>query len=85
LSKKELAAAVAVDPYLNAVQVKFTYAITCHKSQGGQWAVVFLDQGYLQDSNWDISYVKWLYTGMTRATSELYLVNFLPEFFAWDA
>jgi ATP-dependent exoDNAse (exonuclease V) alpha subunit len=84
LSKKELAAAISADPYLNAVQIKFTYAITCHKSQGGQWAVVFLDQGYLKESIRDISYMKWLYTGMTRATRELYLVNFLSEFFAGD-
>lgn len=84
LSKKDLAAAIAADPFLNAVQIKFTYAITCHKSQGGQWDAVFLDQGYLKDSIQDISYMKWLYTGMTRATRELYLVNFLPEFFGGE-
>ena len=84
LSKKDLAAAIAADPYLNAVQVKFTYAITCHKSQGGQWHAVFLEQGYLKESIRDISYMKWLYTGMTRATRELYLVNFLPEFFGGE-
>ncbi|MBR9998046.1 MAG: AAA family ATPase [Cyclobacteriaceae bacterium] len=81
LSGRELAAAIALDPYLNAIQIKFTYAITCHKSQGGQWPVVFLDQGYLKDSIQDIGYMRWLYTGMTRATRELYLVNFLSEFF----
>lgn len=84
LSKKEMGKALSNDPYLNALQIKFTYAITCHKAQGGQWEVVFLDQGYLPDSNRDISYMRWLYTGMTRATKELYLVNFLPEFHGGD-
>jgi len=84
LSKNEQREAIATDPYMNALHIKFTYAITCHKSQGGQWAAVFLDQGYLQESFRDINYMRWLYTGMTRATRELYLVNFLPEFFEKD-
>ena len=84
LSGNELGKALSNDPYLNALQIKFTYAITCHKAQGGQWDVVFLDQGYLPESGRDISYMKWLYTGMTRATKELYLVNFLPEFYGRD-
>lgn len=82
LSNNDLRKAISTDPYLNALQIKFTYAITCHKAQGGQWSVVFLDQGYLPESNRDIGYMRWLYTGMTRATRELYLVNFLPEFYA---
>ena len=81
LTKNELAKVLAKDPYLNALQIKFMYAITCHKSQGGQWDIVFLEQGYLQESMRNISYMRWLYTGITRATQELYLVNFLPEFF----
>jgi exodeoxyribonuclease-5 len=81
LTGKEIREAIAGDPYLNALQIKFTYAITCHKSQGGQWPAVFLDQGYLPDSFRDINYMRWLYTGMTRATRELYLVNFLSDFF----
>ncbi len=80
LTKIELAKVLAKDPYLNALQIKFMYAITCHKSQGGQWDIVFLDQGYLQESMRNIGYMRWLYTGITRATQELYLVNFLPEF-----
>jgi exodeoxyribonuclease-5 len=81
MSKKELGKALSGDPYLNALQIKFTYAITCHKAQGGQWTVVFLDQGYLTESIRDLNYMRWLYTGMTRATRELYLVNFLSEFY----
>ncbi len=81
LPKKDQLVKLAGDPYLNALQVKFTYAITCHKSQGGQWPAVFLDQGYLKEDMKDISYLRWLYTGMTRATEELYMVNFNAEFF----
>lgn len=78
---RELKEALASDPYLNALQVKFTYAITCHKSQGGQWPAVFLDQGFLKEDMIDSGYLRWLYTGITRATKELYLVNFNPDFF----
>lgn len=69
------------DPYLNALQVKFAYALTCHKAQGGQWKAVFVDQGYLQEDQVDRDFVRWLYTAITRATEELYLVNFSPTFF----
>ena len=69
------------DPYLNALQVKFAYALTCHKSQGGQWDAVFVDQGYLREDMVDKDYQRWLYTAMTRATQELFLVNFSPKFF----
>jgi exodeoxyribonuclease-5 len=81
ISKKEFNQAMSEDPYLNALQIKFKYAITCHKSQGGQWPVVFLDQGFLRKETIDISYLRWLYTGITRATKELYLVNFHEDFF----
>jgi exodeoxyribonuclease-5 len=81
ISKKEFNQAMAEDPFLNALQIKFTYAITCHKSQGGQWPIVFLDQGYLRNDSIDISFLRWLYTGITRATRELYLVNFQDGFF----
>jgi exodeoxyribonuclease-5 len=81
ITKKEFNRAMAEDPFLNALQIKFTYAITCHKSQGGQWPVVFLDQGYLRNDSIDISFLRWLYTGITRATKELYLVNFKESFF----
>lgn len=69
------------DPYFNALQVKFAYAITCHKSQGGQWASVFLDHGYLTEELLDRSFFRWLYTGFTRASEKLSLVNFDTHFF----
>ncbi|MGB3180148.1 MAG: AAA family ATPase [Cyclobacteriaceae bacterium] len=80
-SKTERMKAVRKDPYLNALQVKFAYALTCHKSQGGQWKAVFVDQGYLPDEQVDKEYIRWLYTAVTRAKSELYLVNFHSKFF----
>jgi len=63
------------DPYFNALQVKFAYAVTCHKAQGGQWAHVYLDQGYMTDDMLTPDYLHWLYTAFTRATERLYLVN----------
>ena len=69
------------DPFLNALQVKYAYALTCHKSQGGQWNAVFIDQGFLNENQVNREYVRWLYTGVTRATNELFLVNFHPNFF----
>ena len=66
--------------YFNALQVKFSYAITCHKSQGGQWDTVFVEQPYLPDGiNKD--YLRWLYTAITRAKSKLYLIGFKNEMF----
>jgi exodeoxyribonuclease-5 len=67
--------------YYNALQVKFSYAITCHKSQGGQWPIVFIDQGYLKEENIDEGFIKWLYTALTRATEKVYLINFNEKFF----
>ncbi|PBQ34485.1 ATP-dependent endonuclease [Sphingobacteriaceae bacterium] len=69
-------------PYYNALQVKFSYAITCHKSQGGQWPVVFIDQGFLKDENVDHGFTRWLYTAITRATERIYLINFNEHFFS---
>lgn len=63
------------DDYYNALQVKFGYAITCHKAQGGQWAYIYLDQGYMTDEMLTPDYIHWLYTAFTRATEHLYLVN----------
>ena len=80
-SKKEFREAMKKDPYLNALQVKFAYALTCHKSQGGQWEAVFVDQGYLTEEMLDREYIRWLYTAVTRATKELYLINFNKNFF----
>lgn len=63
------------DDYYNALQVKFGYAITCHKAQGGQWVHIYLDQGYMTDEMLTPDYIHWLYTAFTRATEHLYLVN----------
>lgn len=63
------------DKYYNAMQIKFGYAVTCHKAQGGQWAHIYLDQGYMTDEMLTPDYIHWLYTAFTRATEHLYLVN----------
>ena len=76
--KAERMRKMKTDPYYNALQVKYAYAITCHKAQGGQWKNVFLDQGYLSADYLTPEYYRWLYTAFTRATHTLYLVNF-PE------
>jgi len=73
---------VLKNPHFNALQVKYAYAVTCHKSQGGQWANVFLDQGYLTEEMLDQGYFRWLYTALTRATEKVYLLNFKDEFFS---
>ncbi|WP_268034742.1 ATP-dependent DNA helicase [Algoriphagus sp. PAP.12] len=80
-NKNERQELIRKDPYLNALQVKFAYALTCHKAQGGQWQAVFVDQGYLPDDKIDKDFLRWLYTAVTRASEELYLVNFSPTFF----
>lgn len=69
------------DPFLNAVQVKFAYSLTCHKTQGGQWKVVLVDQGFLPDDAVDKEFLRWLYTAITRATEKVYLINFKNEMF----
>lgn len=72
---------VRTNPYFNALQVKFAYALTCHKTQGGQWEDVFIDQGYLNDEMIDPEYLRWLYTALTRATGKVYLLGFKEIFF----
>jgi len=72
---------VKKDPYFNALQVKFAYAVTCHKAQGGQWESVFVEQGYVTDEMINSEFLRWLYTALTRATQKLYLVNFNKSFF----
>ena len=67
------------DRYYNALQVKFAYAVTCHKAQGGQWAHIYLDQGYMTDDMLTPDYIHWLYTAFTRATEKLFLVNWPKE------
>ncbi|GAB2773718.1 ATP-binding domain-containing protein [Rhabdobacter roseus] len=80
-SKKERLEALRKDPYLNALQVKFAYALTCHKSQGGQWSAVFIDQGYLPEEQINPEFIRWLYTAITRATDEVFLMNFHAHFY----
>ena len=74
--KKERMKKMKADPYYNALQVKYAYAVTCHKAQGGQWKNVFLDQGYITDDYLTPDYFRWLYTAFTRATGMIYLVNY---------
>jgi ATP-dependent exoDNAse (exonuclease V) alpha subunit len=71
------------DKYYNALQVKFAYAATCHKAQGGQWTHVYIDQGYMTDDMLTTDYIHWLYTAFTRATEHLYLVNW-PKTLTFD-
>ena len=79
-TKRERMKKMKEDPFYNALQVKYAYAVTCHKAQGGQWKRVFLDQGYMTEDMLSPDYFRWLYTAFTRATHRLYLVN-LPEEF----
>lgn len=79
--KKDRYEAILKDPYFNALQVKYAYAVTCHKSQGGQWKHVFIDQGYLNEDILGPDYYRWLYTALTRTTDKAYLVNFNDAFF----
>ena len=77
--KRERMKKMKADPYYNALQVKYAYAVTCHKAQGGQWKRVFLDQGYMTEDMLSPDYFRWLYTAFTRATETLYLVNWPKE------
>ncbi|MDD3907879.1 MAG: AAA family ATPase [Bacteroidales bacterium] len=79
-TKKELYEKLREDPWLNALQVKYGYAFTCHKAQGGQWKEVFIDQGYITEERMGLDYYRWLYTALTRATEKIYLINFRDEF-----
>ena len=80
-SRKKRYDLIMKSPHMNALQVKFSYAVTCHKSQGGQWPAVFIDQGYLTEEMLDKEYMRWLYTAVTRATDKLYFVNFNKMFY----
>ena len=73
--KADRMAAMRQDPYFTALQIKFAYAVTCHKAQGGQWAHVYIDQGYMTDDMLTPDYIHWLYTAFTRARERLFLVN----------
>ncbi|MHB9056444.1 MAG: ATP-dependent DNA helicase [Paludibacteraceae bacterium] len=79
--RRKLVRKVLENEYFNSLQVKFAYAVTCHKAQGGQWKKVFIDHGYLPDDQINTEYYRWLYTALTRATDQVYLVNFPDEWF----
>ena len=74
-TKRERYQQLRLDPHFNALQIKYAYAVTCHKAQGGQWGCIYLDQGYLPPDASVIDYYRWLYTAFTRATEQIYLVN----------
>jgi exodeoxyribonuclease-5 len=80
-NKRERWKKIKENPYFNALQVKFAYALTCHKAQGGQWKAVFIDHGYINEDMLDTEYYRWLYTAFTRPTEKLFLVNFNKGFF----
>ncbi|MDX2361524.1 MAG: AAA family ATPase [Crocinitomicaceae bacterium] len=79
--KKKRYEEILSNPYFNALQVKYAYAVTCHKSQGGQWSDVYIDQGYITEEMMGMDYYRWLYTALTRATNKAFFVNFADQFF----
>lgn len=81
-SRKKFKEAIQQDEYLNALQIKFAYALTCHKSQGGQWQAVFIDQGNMQEGEKSTEHYRWLYTAITRSAKEVYLINFDAQYFS---
>ncbi len=83
-SRRKVYEKIKEDEYYNALHVKFSYAVTCHKSQGGQWPVVFVDQGYMTEEMVNTEFYRWLYTAITRATEKVYLVNFHDQFFTGE-
>ncbi|QJX45441.1 AAA family ATPase [Hymenobacter taeanensis] len=78
-TKKDRTTALRKDPFLNALQVKFAYALTCHKAQGGQWQAVFVDHGFLKEDMVNSEFARWLYTAVTRSSEKLFLLNFNPK------
>ena len=78
-SKQDKLKALRQDPYNNALQIKYAYAVTCHKAQGGQWTNVFIDQGYMTEELLSPDYFRWLYTALTRATQRIFFVNWPKE------
>lgn len=78
-NRRDLIKKIKQDPYFNALQVKYAYAVTCHKAQGGQWERVFVDQGYVTRDMLTPDYFRWLYTALTRATDTVYLINWPEE------
>lgn len=80
-TRQKQLAGIRSDPFFNALQVKHASALTCHKTQGGQWEAVFIEKGFLKDEMIDNEYLRWLYTAVTRATRKLFLINFDGRFF----
>jgi exodeoxyribonuclease V len=80
-TKRKQFEAVKSNPYFNALQIKFAYAVTCHKAQGGQWERVFIDQGMFNKNEITIDYLRWFYTALTRSTDRVYFINFGEDFF----
>jgi exodeoxyribonuclease-5 len=80
-TRGQAVAQVMLNPYFNALHIKFAYAMTCHKTQGGQWPTVIIDQGWLTDEMLNTEFLRWLYTAFTRATENLYLINFREDMF----
>jgi exodeoxyribonuclease V len=80
-NRRKRMAGIRKNPHFNALQVKHANALTCHKTQGGQWDVVFIEKGFLKDEMIDTEYLRWLYTAVTRATKKLFLINFEERFF----
>lgn len=79
--KRQLYKKIFENEYFNSLQVKYAYAVTCHKAQGGQWKTVFIDNGFIKAEQIDVEYFRWLYTALTRGSDEVYLVNFPEEWF----
>jgi exodeoxyribonuclease-5 len=79
-SKYKQLLSIKKNNFFNALQIKFAYAVTCHKSQGGQWKTVFIEQPYLPEGQ-NIEYLRWLYTAVTRAQEKVYLIGFTDVFF----
>jgi len=77
-NKRDLVKKVMESPYYNALQIRFAYCVTCHKSQGGQWKRVFIDPGFVQDDQLGENFYRWFYTALTRAQEQVYLINFPP-------
>ena len=77
--KKDRMKALRQDPYYNALQIKYAYAVTCHKAQGGQWARVYVDQGFIPEGTTGNAYLRWFYTAFTRTTERIYLVNWVAQ------
>ena len=75
-NRKELVRTIYDSPYYNALHIRYAYAVTCHKAQGGQWRHVYIDQGPVPDEQRDITYLRWLYTAITRATEKVFLINY---------